>query len=183
MYIRTYVFVITDMEIYYSLLYFCRCMWYLNSAMNPILYNLMSSKFRDGFIKLLKCKPLIRATSWSDNTRKGTFHTTSTNLSSSHNNNIENRLKDTTNIEVKNQLNECENVNKLVTITISSVNDNNLSHQKIQYNFVKRKRNDRNEIHYAPSSECERILKENSSDINDNDKFLNLSSTPKESLV
>lgn len=182
MYIRTYVFVVTDMEIYYSLLYFCRCMWYLNSAMNPILYNLMSSKFRDGFIKLLKCKPLIRATSWSDR-KKGTFHTTSTNLSSSHNNNIENRLKETTNIEVKNQLNECENVNKLVTITISSVNDNNLSRQKIQYNFIKRKRNDRNEIHYAPSSECERILKENSSDINDNDKFLNLSSTPKESLV
>lgn len=59
-------------------------MWYLNSAMNPILYNLMSSKFREGFVKLLGCKPLIRTTSWSDNARKGTFHTTSTNLSSSN---------------------------------------------------------------------------------------------------
>lgn len=37
---------------YYALLYFCRIMWYLNSAVNPILYNLMSSKFRKGFFKL-----------------------------------------------------------------------------------------------------------------------------------
>lgn len=59
-------------------------MWYLNSAMNPILYNLMSSKFREGFVKLLGCKPLMRATSWADGARKGTFHTTSTNLSSSN---------------------------------------------------------------------------------------------------
>ncbi|XP_017091263.2 thyrotropin-releasing hormone receptor isoform X4 [Drosophila bipectinata] len=37
---------------YYSLLYFCRIMLYLNSAMNPILYNLMSTKFRRGFGRL-----------------------------------------------------------------------------------------------------------------------------------
>jgi hypothetical protein len=74
----------TGVETYYTLLYFCRIMWYLNSAMNPILYNLMSSKFREGFVKLLGCKPLIRKTSWSDSARKGTFHTTSTNLSSSN---------------------------------------------------------------------------------------------------
>ncbi|XP_020813847.1 kappa-type opioid receptor-like [Drosophila serrata] len=37
---------------YYSLLYFCRIMVYLNSAMNPILYNLMSTKFRRGFGRL-----------------------------------------------------------------------------------------------------------------------------------
>uniref|UniRef100_A0A1B6CHX8 G-protein coupled receptors family 1 profile domain-containing protein n=1 Tax=Clastoptera arizonana TaxID=38151 RepID=A0A1B6CHX8_9HEMI len=40
-------------EKYYFILYFSRCMLYLNSAINPILYNLMSSKFRDGFSKLL----------------------------------------------------------------------------------------------------------------------------------
>lgn len=44
----------------------------------------MSSKFREGFVKLLGCKPLLRATSWSEGARKGTFHTTSTNLSSSN---------------------------------------------------------------------------------------------------
>lgn len=42
-------------EKYYNILYFCRVMLYLNSAVNPILYNLMSSKFRKGFIKLCFC--------------------------------------------------------------------------------------------------------------------------------
>lgn len=69
-------------EGYYSVLYFCRIMLYLNSAMNPILYNLMSSKFRDGFLRLLHCKSLVKNRLVSG-TRKGTFHTTSTNLSSS----------------------------------------------------------------------------------------------------
>uniref|UniRef100_A0A1A9Z9J1 Thyrotropin-releasing hormone receptor n=1 Tax=Glossina pallidipes TaxID=7398 RepID=A0A1A9Z9J1_GLOPL len=40
-------------ESYYKLLYFCRIMVYLNSAINPILYNLMSTKFRKGFYKLI----------------------------------------------------------------------------------------------------------------------------------
>ena len=39
-------------EGYYCLIYFCRVMLYLNSAINPILYNLMSTKFRDGFLRL-----------------------------------------------------------------------------------------------------------------------------------
>lgn len=51
--------------------------------MNPILYNLMSSKFREGFVKLLGCKSMMRTTSWAEGARKGTF-TTSTNLSSSN---------------------------------------------------------------------------------------------------
>ncbi|XP_075211039.1 growth hormone secretagogue receptor type 1-like [Lycorma delicatula] len=40
------------LETYYTLLNFCRIMHYLNSAVNPILYNLMSSKFRHGFRSL-----------------------------------------------------------------------------------------------------------------------------------
>lgn len=40
------------LENYYNCLYFSRIMLYLNSAINPILYNLMSSKFRKGFRKL-----------------------------------------------------------------------------------------------------------------------------------
>lgn len=39
-------------ETYYGILNFCRIMHYLNSAVNPILYNLMSSKFRQGFRSL-----------------------------------------------------------------------------------------------------------------------------------
>lgn len=42
-------------EYYYILLYFCRVMLYLNSAVNPILYNLMSSKFRQGFRRVYCC--------------------------------------------------------------------------------------------------------------------------------
>lgn len=69
---------------YYMLIYFCRVMLYLNSAMNPILYNLMSSKFREGFLRLLKCQPL-NSSKYMITGRNGTFHTTSTNLSSSQN--------------------------------------------------------------------------------------------------
>ncbi|KAL3222338.1 hypothetical protein MRX96_028437 [Rhipicephalus microplus] len=42
-----------SLELFYSLLYLCRVMLYLNSAMNPILYNAMSSKFRDAFFSIL----------------------------------------------------------------------------------------------------------------------------------
>jgi len=39
-------------DVFFGLLNFCRIMFYLNSAGNPILYNLMSSKFRQGFLRL-----------------------------------------------------------------------------------------------------------------------------------
>ncbi|VVC99492.1 uncharacterized protein LOC126977245 isoform X3 [Leptidea sinapis] len=73
---------------YYILLYFCRVMLYLNSAINPILYNLMSSKFRDGFVKLLKFNRLMRCgRNIRDNMqRRDTFNTTtSTGFCSSQN--------------------------------------------------------------------------------------------------
>ncbi|XP_044581303.1 growth hormone secretagogue receptor type 1-like isoform X1 [Cotesia glomerata] len=37
---------------YFILLYISRVMLYLNSAINPLLYNLMSTKFREGFLRL-----------------------------------------------------------------------------------------------------------------------------------
>ncbi len=43
-----------SMETYYHALNFCRVMLYLNSAINPILYNVMSSKFRTAFLKVLR---------------------------------------------------------------------------------------------------------------------------------
>lgn len=42
-----------SLEVFYNLLYFCRIMLYINSAINPILYNAISSKFREGFCRLL----------------------------------------------------------------------------------------------------------------------------------
>lgn len=47
-------------EGYYNLLYFCRIMLYLNSAINPILYNVMSTKFREGFGRLCGIKKGFR---------------------------------------------------------------------------------------------------------------------------
>jgi hypothetical protein len=65
-------------ENYYNLVFFCRIMLYLNSAVNPILYNLMSSKFREGFRSLL-CFNGDRDAALA---RKGTITTTTTTLTS-----------------------------------------------------------------------------------------------------
>ncbi|XP_058813266.1 gastrin-releasing peptide receptor isoform X1 [Topomyia yanbarensis] len=86
------VIVSIGIERFYIILYFCRIMLYMNSAVNPILYNLMSSKFRNGFLQLLGCSKLIRSDTLSSGARKGTFHTTSTNLSSSHNSSSQRRF-------------------------------------------------------------------------------------------
>ncbi|XP_013783951.1 growth hormone secretagogue receptor type 1-like [Limulus polyphemus] len=65
------------MEVYYNLLYFCRLMLYTNSAINPILYNLISSKFRDAFLRSLGCRKSRRLL------RQVTFTPTSLTLQSS----------------------------------------------------------------------------------------------------
>lgn len=69
-------------EAYYNILYFCRIMLYLNSAVNPILYNLMSSKFRDGFMRLCGVRKRERRRLG----RNGTLNTTSISYSSCHQN-------------------------------------------------------------------------------------------------
>lgn len=66
-------------EKYYNILYFCRIMVYLNSAVNPILYNLMSSKFRTGFIICSETKRQL----YFKRSRNGTFSTTANSVRSS----------------------------------------------------------------------------------------------------
>lgn len=74
-----------NVETYYNLLYFCRIMWYLNSAVNPILYNLMSSKFRKGFFKLCRCWLIGRNRhAIRGRTRAQTFNTTTTSSYLTH---------------------------------------------------------------------------------------------------
>ncbi|XP_076286466.1 ecdysis triggering hormone receptor isoform X2 [Lasioglossum baleicum] len=68
-------------ENYFCLLYFCRVMLYLNSAINPILYNLMSTKFREGFLRLCGLGPNRRKKKKTSD-RTGTYTTGSTNCSS-----------------------------------------------------------------------------------------------------
>lgn len=76
------------MEGYYILLYFCRIMFYLNSAVNPILYNVMSSKFRNGFLRLCgykfkRKKRRNRTDSGRKTTNTSSTHTSSQNTSDS----------------------------------------------------------------------------------------------------
>lgn len=61
--------------VYYSAVYFFRFMFYLNSAINPILYNLMSSKFRKGSLRLCSIEKSPTASAIF---RKGTFTTSTT---------------------------------------------------------------------------------------------------------
>lgn len=44
------------METYYNLTYLCRILIYLHSAINPIAYNLISTKFRRAFKSILLCR-------------------------------------------------------------------------------------------------------------------------------
>ncbi|XP_068200492.1 uncharacterized protein [Palaemon carinicauda] len=60
---------------YYCMLYSARAMLFANSAVNPILYNLTSTKFREAFVKLL-CNDRRRQLS-----RQSTFNTTGTSMS------------------------------------------------------------------------------------------------------
>lgn len=42
-----------EVEPYLNLMYFCRLLIYVNSAGNPIIYNIVSTKFRRAFQKVL----------------------------------------------------------------------------------------------------------------------------------
>lgn len=83
-------------------------------------------------MKLLGCKPLLRTTSWSDGTRKGTFHTTSTNLSSSNQGNAanssENQRLRNANLSVNKNIKSIEraplNVIKYVKIVVEEKIEN-----------------------------------------------------------
>ena len=67
------------MEPYYNLLYFSRIMFYVNSCINPILYNMTSTRFRNAFWKVVTGKKYRRG----ENSRSSSYlhHTTSFNHS------------------------------------------------------------------------------------------------------
>lgn len=68
-------------EKWYNILYFSRIMLYINSAINPILYNLMSSKFRIGFCKVCICYKNTPVRNQSVENRTTNGSTTSSSLS------------------------------------------------------------------------------------------------------
>ena len=41
---------------YFNLLQFCRVAFYINSALNPIFYHIISTKFRDSFRNFFRCR-------------------------------------------------------------------------------------------------------------------------------
>ncbi|XP_015181202.1 PREDICTED: growth hormone secretagogue receptor type 1-like isoform X1 [Polistes dominula] len=96
-------------EGYYSLLYFCRVMLYLNSAINPILYNLMSTKFREGFLRLCGLGP-TRKRKKKTSDRTGTYTTGSTNCSSSNHSDFWRRHSSNKSSNVKVPSNTCTTV-------------------------------------------------------------------------
>jgi hypothetical protein len=68
-------------------------MLYLNSAVNPVLYNLMSSKFRDGFLLVCRLRKKHQLKSYRSRDRCGTFRTTSSYTTSSSLSRRSNSLK------------------------------------------------------------------------------------------
>ncbi|XP_050293235.1 thyrotropin-releasing hormone receptor isoform X2 [Anthonomus grandis grandis] len=63
-------------ETYYNILYFSRIMFHINSAINPILYNIMSSKFRGGFFRLCGVRRIRRQFRKTEIIRKSTTSST-----------------------------------------------------------------------------------------------------------
>lgn len=95
------------LENFWGLLCFCRIMFHIHSAINPILYNIMSSKFRGGFLKLCGMKELRKRYKYkTEINRKNTFNTTSsTNTSSNQNSDsFWNRYSNRTNSRYSNSL-------------------------------------------------------------------------------
>lgn len=65
-------------EGYYNLVYFCRVMHYLNSSINPILYNMTSTKFRTAFMRVFYKRRLQRQDTYSNTSYNN--HTVTNNL-------------------------------------------------------------------------------------------------------
>ncbi|CAH0555242.1 unnamed protein product [Brassicogethes aeneus] len=85
-------------ENYYNILYFSRIMFHINSAVNPILYNIMSSKFRGGFLKVcgivtLRKRLRRKREITRRNTTSSTTHTSSQQTSESFLNSKKNHSK------------------------------------------------------------------------------------------
>ena len=87
------------MDTYYILLFVSRILLYVNSSANPILYNLISSKFRSAFIKVLKIQNSVQfirrsydhsvlsdktSTTYTTNTKNSLKLTKSSSLKNGH---------------------------------------------------------------------------------------------------
>ncbi|CAL4078646.1 unnamed protein product, partial [Meganyctiphanes norvegica] len=55
-------------ETFYNILWFCRIMYYINSCINPILYNMTSTRFRTAFLRLCGCRRTLQLHEYNSNT-------------------------------------------------------------------------------------------------------------------
>lgn len=85
------------LENYYNLLYFSRIMFYINSAINPILYNIMSSKFRGGFFKLCGLKNMLKKRKGKTNIGRKNTNSSTTHTSQHTSESLLNRYSSRTN--------------------------------------------------------------------------------------
>ncbi|XP_060553446.1 G-protein coupled receptor 54-like [Ruditapes philippinarum] len=72
-------------EAYYNIMWFARCMMYLNSAGNPVIYSLSSTKFKMAFRRVLsQCRPCTLTTRPSPPTTKVLYRASKTKQGSSN---------------------------------------------------------------------------------------------------
>lgn len=136
----------------------------------------MSSKFREGFLRLLGCKSGVRHKLMS-NTRKGTFHTTSTNLSSSHNGDKRKsgRIKDDSDTMTGSMvIKVAAGIDDVVAI-----GDEKATERAKKINgFSKRKRSTFDDIEELEEHSSSRMTQENDNDVKQSDNV-----TPETSCV
>lgn len=102
---------ILSTEKYDILVNLCRVMVYLNSAVNPILYNLMSSKFRNGFLRLFGLRNIIRqGTVSSSSTAVVTNAAASSSSSANHSNTVVSVAHRPISYRLSSNDNHCHNV-------------------------------------------------------------------------
>lgn len=129
------------LEGYLNLLYFARVMLYVNSAINPICYNLVSTKFRDAFRRVFGCGLPRRHSLY----RRNTFTTTVSYAGNDHHGSVRRTrsngsvrlttLSSNPTTEVtsqdhdSNDVSHCDPSQKLVKATLI---DNNYNDEKAQ---------------------------------------------------
>lgn len=101
---------ILSAEMYFIFINLSRVMVYLNSAVNPILYNLMSSKFRNGFLRLFGLRSFIRQGTVTSSSTVVTNAAASSSSSSNHSNVVVSVLHRPISYRLSSNSNHCHNV-------------------------------------------------------------------------
>ncbi len=122
-----------SMEAFYNLLYFCRIMLYVNSMLNPCLYAVVSSKFRDAFMTVLCCRRKNRLL-----IRRSTFNTTTSSV-------VMSSLKNSLHRNSATNTNSCA---AITNVTIHNQETTAMSCTSLKNPFIEAKYCDNNEKNF-----------------------------------